>query len=309
MIIKRAHIEVSGRCNYKCITCKHGYEDYGEDLSPDICDLLIKDVIPYLDTLELQGTGESLLNPEVIRLIQAAINFDTDVLLITNGSLLTETHMNLLVLAGAQVVISLDGSNEVMYRVHRPVGNFERVIGNIRRLNKIRHSMPDRGCSIVINMVLTQLNVSDLPNMIELLSGLGVDYLFVSEVRQCMPDLAIWNRLNLLSQSHTQTFQSMIEECNSLAHNRGLGFSFNPYVKPSGIKKAVCVSPWEHVFIFANGDVSVCCELSQVFGNLHQNSLDEILSGEAITLFRKRMLKGEYDDDCLNCCLPWGLPY
>lgn len=309
MNIRRAQIEISSRCNFKCITCKHGYYEYGQDLPSDICDMLVKDVLPGLDVLELQGTGESLLSDMTERLIKAAAENDTEVTLITNGSLLTDQIMELLVSAGTQLVISLDGSNKEIYKAHRPVGNFDEVIKNIQRLTEIRNRVPSKSFSIVVNMVLTQLNRLDIPDMIELLSGLGVDFLFVSEVRECMPDLKVWRNLNLLSESLTPAFKSMILDCENLAKRKGIGFAFNPNIKPNEVKKAVCEAPWKHIFVSSNGDVSVCCELLKPFGNLNKQHLVDILSGEELQKFRDNMLSGHYNQHCLNCCLPWGLPY
>lgn len=309
MKITRAQIELSSRCNYKCITCKHGYQDYGEDLSAAICDMLINDVVPNLKTLELQGTGESLLCSKTQDFLGAVFSGTTEVTLITNGLLLDDKIINKIVEAGTQLVISLDGSNEAVYSAHRPVGSFGIVTHNIKRLNEMRNKLNDKGFSLVVNMVLTKLNCNDIPDMICLLSGLGVDYLFVSEIRECMPDVNAWEKLNLLSESSTAEFRDMLDNCKALAKNKGIGFSFNANAKPNGIKKSICESPWNHIFVSANGDVSVCCELGIVFGNLHEQSLDEILSCDKLLKFQKDMLEGKYDSHCVNCCLPWGLPY
>ena len=309
MNIQRAQLELSSRCNYKCITCKHGYSECGEDLSSAICDMLIKDVLPNLSVLELQGTGESLLCPRTSDFIRAAADNNTEVTLITNGYLLDDEMIESLVSAGVQLVVSLDGSNEALYAAHRPVGSFSKVIGNIERLSNIRQASPSTSFSLVVNMVLTKLNRFDIPDMIVLLSKLGVDYLFVSEVRECMPDTKIWESVNLLSESLSSEFKAMIADCESLAKSKGLGFAFNPNVKPNGAQKHVCESPWKHIFISSNGEVSVCCELGITFGNLHNQNLTEILSSEKLVRFQTDMLNGEYDKHCLCCCLPWGLPY
>ena len=308
MNIKRAQIEVSSKCNYKCVTCRHGYYEYGQNLPPQICDILIQDVLPSLNILELQGTGESLLNSMTSQLIKAASD-NTEITLITNGSLLTDEIMHILVSAGTQVVISLDGSNEKIYTLHRPVGSFSKVIRNVQRLNEIRCSVPNCGCSIVVNMVLTRLNSMDIKNMIELVSNLGLDFLFVSEVRRCMPDSQVWDNLNLLSESSTQDFKLRILDCEDFARKKGIGFRFNPNSKPAGIKKKLCQAAWEHIFVASNGDVSVCCELPKVFGNLNVQNMSEILSSKKLQDFQDDMLNGRYDQHCLNCCLPWGLPY
>lgn len=309
MNIKRAQIEVTSRCNFKCVTCKHGYNEYGEDLPTSICNSLIKEIIPGLDMLELQGTGESLLCDTTEKFIYAAAENGTEVTLITNGSLLTEEMMKLIISAGTQLVISFDGPDKETYSAHRPVGNFELIVQNIQRINEIRNSTSYTGFSIVVNMVLTQLNQNEIPNMIKLLGDIGVDFLFVSEVRECMPDSEVWNKVNLLSRSLEADFQSMISNCEKLARQKGIGFAFNPNVKPNGIKKKACEAPWNHIFVSSNGNVSVCCELTKSFGNLHQNSLSEILSNEALHAFQYNMLNGLYDPHCLNCCLAWGLPY
>ena len=308
MNIKRAQIEVTSKCNYKCITCKHGYLDYGQDLSPSICEMLISDVVPNLDMLELQGTGESLMSEMTEKLVTAAAVNNTEVTLITNGSLLTEDIIRTLAAAGTQLVVSLDGSNAEVYHTHRPIGNFDTVISNIKRAVEFRNNNIDNGFSIVVNMVLTKLNRDTIMEMIDLLSGVGVDFLFVSEVRECMPDKITWSELNLLSESQSEAFKSMINECKAHAEEKKIGFAFNANEKPAGIKKTVCQAAWNHIFVSSTGDVSVCCELSRSFGNLHEQSLDEILSCAELKKFQDEMKRGNYDKRCLTCCLPWGLP-
>ena len=124
-----------------------------------------------------------------------------------------------------------------------------------------------------------------------------------------MPDLKVWDNLNLLSESSTQDFKSMIRDCEDFASKKGIGFRFNPNSKPAGIKKKVCPAAWEHIFVSSNGDVSICCELPKFFGNLNVQNISEILSCRKLKEFQYNMLNGCYDQHCLNCCLPWGLPY
>ena len=308
MKVTRAQLELSSKCNFKCITCRHGYFNYGRNMPDNICDLLRTELLPGLKTLELQGTGESLLCPQTEIMIKAASEHGIETILITNGSLLDEPLMNKLVEANTQLVVSLDGSNSETYSLHKPIGSFEKIIDNITKLREIRSLNKRSGFSLVVNMVLTSLNREDIPGMIKLLSELKVDYLFVSEVRECMPDKDAWERLSLISSSSSPEFLGMIEQCKSLARQCGIGFAFNPNVKPTGLKKRVCEAPWKHIFVSADGNVSVCCELPIAFGNLKEQNLVDIINGDKLTQFRNDMLVGNYDNHCLNCCLPWGLP-
>ena len=64
---ERLHLELTSRCNYKCITCKHGYVNYGEDLDDNILEIILNELMPHLKELELQGTGESLLSSRFMK--------------------------------------------------------------------------------------------------------------------------------------------------------------------------------------------------------------------------------------------------
>jgi MoaA/NifB/PqqE/SkfB family radical SAM enzyme len=267
------------------------------------------EILPTLKTLELQGTGESLLNPKLSQVINEAVAHGCETTLITNGSLLSEPLIKTIINAGTQLVISLDGANAETYSLHRPIGSFDQVINNMSKISELRHNYHGHKFSLVVNMVLTQLNYDNIPQMISLLSKVGVDHLFVSEVRECMPDKRTWNKINLLSESTSVEFIDMFKQCAALAKKNNIGFSFNLNKKTNGIKKRICEAPWRHIFVSANGDVSICCELSRPFGNLNRQSLFEIISCEELNEFRNNMLIGNYDEHCLSCCLPWGLPY
>lgn len=309
MDIKRAQIELSSKCNFKCITCRHGYYDYGQHLASPICDMLCDELIPKLNTLELQGTGESLLNPRISDIISIASKSINEITLITNASMLYEEIIRQFICANIQLVVSLDGADSKVFSMHRPVGNFESIVSNLSLIKKIRSEYEDTSFSLTVNMVLTRMNYSTIPDMIELLSKVGADFLFVSEVRECMPDKKKWNNLNILDLTSESEFELMLADCASIANKNGLGFSFNPNKKLNMVKKKICEAPWRHVFIAANGDVSVCCELSKSFGNLEKNNLSDILACDEMQEFRNNMLLGDYDSHCINCCLPWGLPY
>lgn len=305
---QRAHIELTSRCNFKCLTCKHGYTEYGEDLDDTICDELISNVIPNLKEIELQGTGEALLSKNFPKIFQAAVlNQQCRIILITNGALLTGELIEKMVLANMQLVVSLDGPDACTFAQHRPVGDFMTVIRNMKRIQELRLQRGNPKFSFVVNMVVTKWNYQKISSMIDLLSSIGVDYLFASEVRECMPDKQTWDKLRLDNIEDRESFSSLIESFAVKATKCGLGFKFNSLCQNKPLKKANCVSPWKHIFIYANGDISVCCELNNAFGNMSNNSLKEIWNSEKLNQFRNDMIFKNFDCHCLNCCLPWGL--
>jgi MoaA/NifB/PqqE/SkfB family radical SAM enzyme len=306
---ERLHIELTSRCNFKCLICKHGYENYGEDLSGNICNIIVNEMAPYLSEIELQGTGESLLSANFEKVFDAAsINKSCRLNLITNASLLQDTLIDRLVRSNMQLTISLDGYHKDEFRMHRPVGDFDLIIHNIRKIYEKRKKIDNKSFSCVINMVVTQYNRNSVHKAVDMAYLLGIDFLFVSEVRPCMPG-EMWDKFRLDTIADRHIFNTYINDCMRYAAGKKIGFHFNPFMENKKIKKKVCVSPWKHTYIYANGDVSLCCELHKIYGNLQYQDFASIWNGACLNNFRNLMLLEEYDSHCLKCCLPWGLPY
>lgn len=307
---KRLHIEVTSRCNFKCLTCKHGFVNYGNDMSETILKTVIEELLPYANEIEMQGTGESLLSPNFNRLFDATKQYpNIKKILITNASLISEEQISDFVRSNMELIVSLDGASFDSYRLNRPVGDFGKIMSTLKKIGEEREKNGNSKFSYIINMVATRENFHCIAELINLAKQIGVDFVHISEVRECMPDKSTWDRLKLDQYDERSIFETYVSNCAILAEETGVGFSFNPYEKRNQIKKKICVSPWQHVFIGADGEVKFCCEQNFVIGNLLHESFDEIWSGEKATEFRNCMIEGSYHSICRNCCLPWGITY
>lgn len=304
---ERMQLELTSKCNYKCITCKHGYVDYGVDINDGVLNNIIDDIMPYITELELQGTGESLLSPNFWKVFNRAQRSNCRVTLITNGSLLTDQMIDTFVRSNMQLVVSLDGTDSDEYGLHRPNGDFGRVIANLNLLSKHRNVNPNPTFSNVINMVVTQQNFRSIRNMVDIAYSYGVDFIYASEVRECMPDKRVWNNIRIDNVRDRELINGVMDDAKEYSKELGIGFKFNHYNRINQICRKTCVSPWRHLFVNANGDVSVCCELNRAFGNMHTDNFIDIWNSEKINEFRNDMILGNYNSHCLNCCLPWGL--
>ena len=63
--------------------------------------------------------------------------------------------------------------------------------------------------------------------------------------------------------------------------------------------------PWVHLHVTQNGTVAPCCQApcdaKNSFGDIKEQSIDEIWYGKEMNAFRSKMLKGEKDSRCLRC--------
>lgn len=66
-----------------------------------------------------------------------------------------------------------------------------------------------------------------------------------------------------------------------------------------------CSAPFVHLHIDKNGDVLPCCgaqdRVNTLFGNINNNSIQEIYNGEAINNFRQKLLNGIHSKACEGC--------
>lgn len=64
---------------------------------------------------------------------------------------------------------------------------------------------------------------------------------------------------------------------------------------------ATCLHPFLHLHISNNGTAKACCVANIPFGNINEQSLEDIWNGAAINKLRAKFLKGEKDNRCAVC--------
>lgn len=308
---KRLHLELTNKCNYKCIICNHGYRDFGNNISSRLKDIIIYELIPKTNFLELQGTGESLLSKDLEDVLSAARKYNCNTTLITNASLLSKSNFLSLVQSNCQIIISLDSVIDETYRAIRINGDLNKVKNNLSYWKFIKNNLP-ASCrsSLGINMVLCSLNYNELIPMIDYAVDVGISYLFISEIRHCISSQKMWEKLTLANIKLTENFREIMNSAINYARAKNFPINFNFRKTVSNChKKNICISPWEHVFIDSEGNVSVCCELADTFGNLNNQNFISIWNGEKINEFRVNMALGLYHYKCKTCCLCWGITF
>ena len=71
--------------------------------------------------------------------------------------------------------------------------------------------------------------------------------------------------------------------------------------------KTFCIIPWVHFHVAQNGNVIPCCQAPPQkmhrFGNINEQSIEEIWNDEPIQSFREKMIAGEKDHRCKQCYL------
>ena len=172
------YLDISGRCNLNCVMCS--FQEWFHPKGLMSIDILkrLDNVVPTVDKICLQVTGEPLLNRHVVDFVAGIkrLNEKAWVGFTTNGVLLTRSLAAELLEAGINDIrISLDGATKGTYEAIRKGSEFETVLENIRGLVAQRKSCKNQLSTIGLAVVAQAANVQELSAILDLADELQVD--------------------------------------------------------------------------------------------------------------------------------------
>ncbi len=172
-LITRIRIKITDRCNYRCFFChREGSED---DNARELTEEDIRFVLNIfrklgISRLKITG-GEPLLRRDVVNIVRISKDLGYgDVSLTTNGLLLDLYAKELLKSGLDRIDISLHTLNPKKYAkiTGTCVEYFYKVLNNIYDI----HDLGFR--QVKINMLVTTLNIEDIPEMIRFAKKLNI---------------------------------------------------------------------------------------------------------------------------------------
>ncbi len=264
-------LELSSKCNLACIMCPHPIliQRAKEHLDFELFKTIIdRDALPQTKVMGLHLLGESLLHPRFLEMVKYMIDRKVEPEVATNGTVLTEKMAWGLCQSGLKKIwLSFDGGTKETYEKIRVGANFEKTVFNIKRFLEINKTY-DSPIKIIIQMVGQPENKDDLENFYNLWAGQGA----IVKVKF----LDTWAGTMFLDE----------------------------VPNPPG-ERTPCEEPFNRVAVLANGDVVPCCRDwsgSYVYGNLKEQSLQEIWDGHKAESLRQEHVTGNYiSEPCLSC--------
>jgi radical SAM protein with 4Fe4S-binding SPASM domain len=296
-------IEPTNTCNFKCAHCHVTYWDKKPAaLNRDTFMQVLKQ-FPHLMRIKLQGMGEPLLNKELIPMLQAGEERGIHMHFHTNGSIGDkEKAAQLVRLNRTHITYSLDGATAETFEQVRAGSKFNRIIDNILTLTKLR----DRHSKLLVSAwtVITQKNIGELPQIIQLAKKLGLDYIAIQ------PHLTNWGKDEMISHTdeiqvatESDLFIQQLAAARSIADNEGIDLSINESNRFS--RKKPCAFPWNTSYIAANGDVVPCCVIADSdivkMGNVFETDFAEIWNAPAYQTLRTQIASHDLPDYCKHC--------
>jgi radical SAM protein with 4Fe4S-binding SPASM domain len=321
---KHLQLEVTSACNLRCVMCLVRYRPPVNKLTgamPIELFTRLVDEVPGLARLTLQGLGEPLLSPYLLDMVHLAVDRRITVGFNTNATLLNRRRAAELVRSRVDWLhVSLDAASAPTYESVRDGADFATVTANLAGLVDAKREASSSTPWIRVVFVAMRDNVAELPDLVRLLSDIGVDELHVQnlshsfsdtdpagrydDIRTFTADQALW------TGADAERAGAAFRQAAAAAREHGLRLRL-PQLTSTHSSAALdgrgCSWPWDAAYITSTGVVQPCCMVMGddrvALGRLSEQSFPQIWHGAPYREFRRRLTSTEAPDVCRGCSL------
>lgn len=324
------------RCNLRCKMCGQWGENgiYRQSLPKDelssqkLLDVL-DEVRSFRPNITLFG-GEPLLHPDWFSIVRRAKLNGLRVNMITNGTLLHRFANQIIESGIDEIIISLDGPQEIHDEIRNRRGAFNSVMKGVGEINSLKEKTGKKSPVFNITTVLTPDNIVHLKSLVDISKNINAKsitfhhLIFISETQfdnfrsdifsQFATEPVDWSGF-VQHELPNMNMDELIKQVRNLeSSNNGLDISFYPNLQEDEIRAYYtqwefrpksypyrCISPWMVAYIFPDGSVRPFHSMNFDAGNIQQESFKKIWNGEKFHSFRSHVKKRKCFSVCTRC--------
>lgn len=316
-------LEVTNSCNLHCIMCREHPSLNGKAITLNANPKIKKELGAALKKAKqvgLFGWGEPLLFPNYGNLIKElrSLNPKACLSFTTNGQLLTPALIEQIIDAKIDfIIVSIDSADPKTYESIRRGASFARLVRNIELFNEIKSKRNASKPLLWMEVVIMRNNINQLLDILEFARAKKFLAITLEWVRN-VPDLLVADYSPYAEE--IKNFFARAKEYGIkligpfVQHRPDLCAKHITFDKKSTLKAVgsentdskhipsmKCLHPWHTLFITNAGDIRPCCVTDKAYGNLNENSFEEIWNGESFRYLRKSIASGNYNPSCMDC--------
>lgn len=260
-----AHLDVTYRCNERCVHCYLDHEDHGEMTLAEIKDLLDQLADAGVLFLTLSG-GEVLMRMDFFDILKYARRLQFCVKIKTNGFMIREKEAHLIRELGVQEIrISIYSHRaEIHDAITKLPGSLKRSVAAIRLLKSC-------GLTVAIGNVLMLQNLNDHPGVKHLANELGVPVITDPTITPKMD-----GDRSLLQLGIRDTQLSHLFHDTELVENADEFCAVPEAVDDSALDNIACSAGHTYCYISPYGDVYPCVQFPLPCGNVRKDKFLDI---------------------------------
>jgi MoaA/NifB/PqqE/SkfB family radical SAM enzyme len=294
-------LEASSRCQLRCPSCPtttkaiHPAVGTGVLKLSDFKSLL--EANPVVRSVELSNYGEVFLNPELLDILRLA-DMKGVALSIHNGAnlnhLTDEVAEGLVKYRIQEINCSIDGASQETYVQYRKGGNYDRVIENIKRINRFKQSYGSELPRLNWQFIVFGHNEHEIPRAKEMARELGMSIAFKLN----------WDaKFSPIRNPDRVREQAGLTETSREEHKARRGYDYT---------QGICTQLWDRPQINWDGKNLGCCRnfWGDFGGNAFTDGLVATVNHEKMK-YARAMLMGRkpprVDIPCSTCGIYQGM--
>ncbi|MBS7635698.1 SPASM domain-containing protein [Candidatus Bathyarchaeota archaeon] len=301
---KAIQLEPTTKCNFSCVACTRKSlpkSRLNRDLTVQDFQHILEG-IPTLKIIKMQGLGEPLINQHIWEILEygkvRGIKFSTT----TNGSLLNPVNIRKVLKYFDSICVSIDSTNPDTFEYIRRGAKYENIMRNLKSLIEIKREIRAK-TEVGVNFVASHLNYHEISSLCSMASQLRLNFIYIVEVEN-------WTTPGEKEYLSTLEFIRKARRVKAeirrlILENRKKYRELPIYHGDSSRRKMKCSWCFSKCFITVDGYVTPCCiRMNQNvfnFGNIFNESFNNIWNGEKMRKFRLSMIKDELNPVCDRC--------
>lgn len=188
---KKITLDLCNKCQLNCLKCwirrdeklireQHGgfgYVDY-ETFKNFV------DKNNFIEEIEISNNGEALLNPDFNKIIKYAYEHGIRLTALNGVNLnyLTdEMAENIVKYNFKDLMVSIDGTSQETYSIYRRNGNFDKVIENVKKINKYKEKYNSEYPKIIYKFIIFKHNEHEIEQAKKLAEELKMEMFFTKD--------------------------------------------------------------------------------------------------------------------------------
>lgn len=297
--LKEILIEISQNCNLSCIMCGFGKANNSNKkfMSFNNFVKIFDKVKNNTQSVRLNGRGESTIHIDFIKIFDYVFNARIPIQLFSNLSFNDDNIIECFLKANPQLFISIDSSHKDKLENIRRGAKFDKIIANLEKLQFLSKRP-------YIVFTIQELNWNEIENIADFAISYQCNIIYNVVRRdtdmQKFRQIILENK-NFILKSFDNVKNKFAGNLKALIPNQISGINFYDYALSCGTKSQ-CPNIQNELCIQYDGIVTPCNMFNPYeLGNILNQTLDEILYGEKMQIFKKNYKTMPY---CKNCaCL------
>ncbi len=283
-------IEPTNICNLHCKECPTGMKTLSR-AKGNMDFTLYKNIIDQIHTqltgLILYFQGEPFLNKDLFKMIQYANSKNVYTYCSTNGHFLDDKSAESTIESKLdELIISLDGTTQVVYEAYRQAGSLKKVLDGSEKMVKWKKKMGSFKPFLKFQFLVVKPNEHQIHDAKILAKEIGMNKIVFKTAQ-----IYDYKDGNLLIPGNNK-------------YSRYKKLNDGTYKIKNKLKNR-CWRMWTNPVITVDGSLIPCCfdkDAKHAFGNLNEHSFKEIWESENYNNFRQKILTDRKSIDiCRNC--------